>query len=129
MSNKIALSRFKARRAKVARQIRFERAMRAKAFVESAVPASRNRGVYVLREAGTFFVKIGRTIDFRKRYPSLAFTCNPRALVLMGWLSTDPEQEARFHAKYAARRACLGGGTEWFEFDADSLAGLAADML
>ena len=78
--------------------------------------------MYALREVGTNFVKIGKTVNFEKRFSTLSFTCNPRPLVLLGWLSQNPDDEALFHAKFSQNRVFLGGGTEWFLFSEPELA-------
>jgi hypothetical protein len=142
MGDPVKIARFKARVAATKRELRAERARKAKVTAApvrlvapilgatwrpaSPPPEAIGAGVYLLREQGTNFVKIGWTSDFRRRYPSMRVTCNPRKLVFLGWLSRQ-DHEGRFHSECA--RYSVGGnagGTEWFEMPDDKIADLVA---
>lgn len=92
-------------------------------------PAASGAGVYVLRERGTNFVKIGTTTKFQGRYVTMRRPDNPRALVFLGWLSRDPWDETRFHKEFSCRAATCGGGKEWFLLSDEELEGLENRLL
>jgi hypothetical protein len=98
-----------------------------RAFVSAPPPPeATGAGVYLLRETGTNFVKIGWTSDFKRRYSSMRQTCNPRKLVFLGWLSRS-DDEGLHHRECAAYSVGLdAGGTEWFEMPEDKIADLVA---
>lgn len=144
MANRDAVARFEARRAKTLEQIRRRKAERLSAARSVAASERSKRiaaslaadscgrpsgeGVYALRETGTNMVKIGCTENFRKRYPSLRRTDNPRELLFMGWLSRDLSDEITFHHRFE-RFAVTGGGTEWFNMSAEGIAELESLLL
>ncbi len=92
-------------------------------------PQATGAGVYVLREVGTNYVKIGTTVRFQSRYVSMVRPDNPRPLRFMGWLSRDPNDERIFHAAYAHCAGALGGGVEWFLLTNEQIAALESTLL
>ncbi len=92
-------------------------------------PQATGAGVYVLREVGTNYVKIGTTVKFQSRYVSMARADNPRPLRFMGWLSRDPRDEKIFHEKYAHFASSSGGGAEWFLLTDEQLSSLESTLL
>ncbi len=95
-------------------------------FAAPPPPAATGEGVYLLRETGTNFVKIGWTGDFRVRYRSMRSTTNPRKLVFLGWLSRQ-QREGEFHCQFAPWSVGGdAGGIEWFEMPEEKIAELVA---
>ncbi len=136
MGNPLAIARFNARRARTAAEIKRERTKKkiapvAPLAVRAPMPqhGARGEGVYLLRETGTNFVKIGCTAAIERRYSSLARSDNPRRLIFLGWLSRDMSDEGRFHKEFESFSVALGGGIEWFELTEEQIVALQARLV
>lgn len=88
-------------------------------------------GVYVIKEDGTNYVKIGGTADFLRRYgKTRKITDNPRPMVFLGWLDRDPTKEHFYQNKYKRFSVIeMGGGTEWFLFSDEDLLQLKQNLI
>jgi hypothetical protein len=78
------------------------------------------RGVYILREEGTPYVKIGKANGAWRRLGALR-AGNPRRLRLVAVIpAEDPHKlECRLHDRFDEYRANLGGSREWFRLEGD----------